>query len=88
MVHFVDRVNLVDALGRRHQAKSPVADIQTVLRVIVQLPCKNLGPLKREICEVFSRNRHVSGMSISTTRWGDEIDTVHEVDHVWFGKDG
>ena len=55
IVHLVDHVNLVDSLGRRHQAKSPVADIQTVLRVIVQLPCRGLGPLKREICEVFSR---------------------------------
>ena len=26
-------VNLIDSRGRRHQAKSPVADIQTVLRV-------------------------------------------------------
>ena len=51
----IPHVNLVDALGRRHQALTPVADIQTVLRVIVQLPCRNLSALKREICEVFSR---------------------------------
>ena len=25
------------------------------MRVIVQLPCRGFGPLKREICEVFSR---------------------------------
>ena len=55
IVHLVDRVNLVDSLGRRHQAKSPVADIQTVLRVIVQLSCRNLSALKREASKVFPR---------------------------------
>ena len=53
MCHEITRVNLVDSLGRRHQALQPVADIQTLLRVIVQLPCRNLSALKREICEVF-----------------------------------
>jgi hypothetical protein len=53
ITHLVSYVNLVDSFGRRHQAKTPVADIQTVLRVIVQLPCRNLSALKREICEVF-----------------------------------
>eukprot|EP00959_Pyramimonas_sp_CCMP1952_P382725 8019681-Pyramimonas_sp.AAC.1 len=33
MTHLVSYANLVDSLGRHHQAKSPVADIQTVLRV-------------------------------------------------------
>ena len=33
ITHLVGDVNLVDSLGRRHQAKSPVAEIQTVLRV-------------------------------------------------------
>ena len=55
ITHLVSYVNLDDALGRRHQVLQPVADIQTVLRVIVQLPCRNLGALKSEICEVFSR---------------------------------
>ena len=53
LVDLVDHVNLVDSLGRRNI--SPVADIQTVLRVVVQLQCRGLGPLKRQICEVFSR---------------------------------
>ena len=60
-------VNLVDWVGRRHRGvhngpndkprkqRTPVADIQTVLRVIMQLSCRNLGALKREICEVYVR---------------------------------
>ena len=37
ITHGVSDVNLVDTRGRRHQVLTPVADIQTVLRVIVQL---------------------------------------------------
>ena len=54
VTHLVSYIPLPDSSGQRKQ-RTPVAEIQTVLRVITQLPCKNLGPLKREICEVFSR---------------------------------
>jgi len=54
VTHQVGVIPLVDATGRRMQ-RTPVADIQTVLRVIIQLPCRGLGPLKREICEIFVR---------------------------------
>ena len=54
MVHLVDYILLLDSTGLRKQL-TPVAEIQTVLRVILQLKCRNLSPLKREICEVFSR---------------------------------
>ena len=37
MTAQIPHVNLVDSLGRRHQSLSPVAEIQTVLRVIAQL---------------------------------------------------
>ena len=37
ITHLVSDVNLVDSLGRRHQVLQPVADMQTMLRVIVQL---------------------------------------------------
>ena len=67
VVHEVDFIPLLDSAGQRKQ-RTPVAEIQTVLRVITQLPCKNLGPLKREICEVFSRNRHVSGNNTCQSR--------------------
>jgi len=50
----IARIPLLDSTGLRRQ-RTRVADIQTVLRVIVQLPCRGLGPLKREICEVFAR---------------------------------
>ena len=33
MTAQIPHVNLVDSLGRRHQSLSPVAEIQTVLRV-------------------------------------------------------
>jgi hypothetical protein len=51
---LIFHANIVDSAGRPNRY-TPVADIQTVLRIIIQLPCRNLGPLKREICEVFSR---------------------------------
>jgi hypothetical protein len=54
VIHLMDVISLPDSTGVRKQL-TPVADIQTVLRIIIQLPCRNLGPLKREICEVFSR---------------------------------
>ena len=54
VVHEVDFIPLIDSTGQRKQ-RTPVAEIQTVLRVIMQLPCRNLGALKRDICEVFSR---------------------------------
>ena len=65
---LIPHVNLVDSLGRRHQATSPVADIQTVLRVIMQLPCRGLGPLKGEICEVFSRFMGQGNLSVTEPR--------------------
>ena len=34
---------------------TPVADISTVLRIIAQLRCRGLGPLKAQICDVFCR---------------------------------
>ena len=54
VTHLVGYIPLLDSTGQRKQ-RTPVADIQTVLRVIVQLPCRNLSELKRESCEVFSR---------------------------------
>ena len=38
---LIPSIPLLDSTGRRKQM-TPVADIQTVLRVIVQLPCRGL----------------------------------------------
>ena len=46
VTHLVSYIPLLDSTNRRKQ-RTLVADIQTVLRVIVQLPCRGLGPLKR-----------------------------------------
>ena len=54
VTHLVSYIPLLDSTDRRVQL-TPVADIQTVLRVIMQLPCRNLGELKGAICEVFAR---------------------------------
>ena len=42
VVHLVDYILLLDSMGLRRQ-RTPMADIQTVLRVIIQLPCRGLG---------------------------------------------
>ena len=41
VTHLVSFIPLLDSTRQRKQV-TPVADIQTVLRVIVQLPCRNL----------------------------------------------
>ena len=51
---LIPRIPLPDSTGLRRQC-TPVADIQTVLRVIMQLPSRGLGQLKGQICEIFAR---------------------------------
>ena len=81
----MDHISLLDSTGRRKQ-RTPVADIQTVLRVIVQLSCRNLSALKREICEVFSRfmggEPVTQTTTLASTRRIEQRDVTHYVSHI------
>ena len=46
---------LRDSPGRLNRSRSPIADVKTILHIIINLPCRGLGPLKAQLRDVFCR---------------------------------